>query len=191
MHEGLDSAITTWLQGNADLSRLAQSVALGEGFQLLIVINDSPRVMRQALPLLTQEASRLSGASYTVIVLEPAADGLEVTTERLLDGVLTLLVHSARHGDDNIPLRVIIGADASSNEDMAWSVLFRRMNERRNTIINRTHGVLLLCVSQHLFELFAHEAPDFWSIRSAVITLPALIHMPCGYNSNEARTSNE
>jgi len=48
-----------------------------------------------------------------------------------------------------------------------WARFFRRLNESRNTIMDHLSGPLLLLTSPELAVLFAREAPDFWSVRSA------------------------
>ncbi|MDJ0838890.1 MAG: bifunctional serine/threonine-protein kinase/formylglycine-generating enzyme family protein [Acidobacteriota bacterium] len=55
----------------------------------------------------------------------------------------------------------ITGKDSSEEKRF-----FRRLNELRNTIMDRLPGPLLLLTTTDLAVTFAREAPDFWSVRS-------------------------
>jgi hypothetical protein len=70
---------------------------------------------------------------------------------------------------------VIVDASAAPEaDDAAWRVLFQRMNERRNVVTAGLRGALVLVMPPRMERLFAHAAPDFWSIRSlsAVVANP-------------------
>ncbi len=62
----------------------------------------------------------------------------------------------------------------SQSDESAWRDLFRRLNEQRNTLVGRLDAVLLLCIPSSLYHAFAHEAPDFWSIRGVSADLQPL-----------------
>jgi tetratricopeptide (TPR) repeat protein len=164
------------IRSDPGFKQLVQAVALGEGFQLLIVINDSPAVALKALEFLEKDGSLLTGKPAKIILLDPYssppsdAQG-NLTGERLNDSILLPLVHPQIIASSEKCILAINGSGASTVDESAWRMLFRSMNERRNSIMSRVKGAILLCVTPGLYQAFAEEASDFWSIRSAVITL--------------------
>lgn len=118
-----------------------------------------------------------------VVLLDPYATQGQDSTERLtetslLDSILARLVHPPLALQSEQYLMAINGSAAAPADESAWRILFQRMNERRNSIVQQVSSALLLCVTPRLHALFAHEAPDFWSIRRAVITLDIAVLQP-------------
>ncbi len=191
-HEA-DERLFSTLRADPGFRQLVQAVALGEGFQFLLVISDSLRVLRAALQCLETDAPLVSGTAVSVVFLDPAAakngDSSGVLTEtQLLDRILAPLVQPPFHFQSESCILVINGATATVADEPAWRALFHRMNERRNTIARRIHSTVLLCLTPSLYATFARAAPDFWSIRSGVITFATPVLVP-GFT--EQRTNNE
>lgn len=69
-------------------------------------------------------------------------------------------------------ITVVDASQSGETEISRWATIFQRMNELRNTIVDRAGGELLLCLPPWLYETFATFAPDFWSIRSDEFLLP-------------------
>lgn len=190
MSQDTDRDLSSAIRTEPGFKRLTQAAALGTGFQLLIVLCDSPLVIRKALELLEEDVSLITGSPAKVKLLDPyagASDSGNSMVGRLLDSVLSALVHPPFHAHSGKYIRAIDGSAASTADEPTWGTLFRRMNERRNSIIRRVHGTILLCLTESLYPAFAREAPDFWSIRNAVIALST----PVRYQLWEARGERE
>ena len=56
-------------------------------------------------------------------------------------------------------------------DDEAWNLCFQRLNERRNVIGKALRGPLVLLLPARLEAVFAHAAPDFWSIWSLAVAV--------------------
>ena len=164
--------VSSAIRADPGFKRLVQAVALGEGFQLLIIISDSPPILLKILQFLKEDASSLNESPVTVVRIDPYPESIENVTEaHLIDNVLSVLVYPSLNDYSEKFILAIDGSGASSADETAWGGLFRRMNERRNTIIRKIDGIILLCITPGLYQVFAREASDFWSIRNAIVTL--------------------
>ena len=177
------AANASLLRADAEFRRLRQMVMLGEGFQLLIVISDAPRVIRTMLWCLEEDVPQLSGTPTTVLLLDPYTEtggsaATRLTAEQLIERILTPLVYPPEAPRSERLLVTINGSAATDADAPAWQLLFQRMNERRNSLVRRVAATLLLCVTPRLYTLFAHVASDFWSIRRAIITLDTATLQP-------------
>ena len=178
------------LSSDPDLQRLINAVALGEGFQFHILACAEPLVASAALELLRQEVAQLLHTAVSVLYLSPylsdsrrerprqaapeqSSRGTLLTYEQLAEYVLRPLVSPRAATANSGPVIVVIDATwASQADEVVWLPLFQRMNEVRNTIAQRCPGALILCVSPGLERAFAQNAPDFWSIRGALVHVP-------------------
>ena len=158
----------------AALQRLANALALGDGFQFHILVCHSPLQVGQSLTTLAEAIPALRGGSLITRPLLPAT----FSPDKPLDSALTAAV---TEGLSTLPPpaadeRVLAVLDASfvaETEIPAWRQLFRRLNEQRNAVADHADAALLLCLSPTLEPIFAHEAPDFWSIRGVSVRLEA------------------
>lgn len=158
----------------AALQRLANALALGDGFQFHILVCHSPLQVRQSLTTLAEAIPALRGGSLITRPLLPDP----FSPDKPLDSTLTAAV---TEGLSTLPPpaadeRVMAVLDASfvaETEIPAWRQLFRRLNEQRNAVADQVDAALLLCLSPTLEPIFAHEAPDFWSIRGVSVRLEA------------------
>ncbi|WP_374246591.1 tetratricopeptide repeat protein [Zoogloea sp.] len=158
----------------AALQRLANALALGDGFQFHILVCHSPLQVGQSLTTLAEAIPALRGGSLITRPLLPAT----FSPDKPLDSALTAAV---TEGLSTLPPpaadeRVLAVLDASfvaETEIPAWRQLFRRLNEQRNAVADQVDAALLLCLSPTLEPIFAHEAPDFWSIRGVSVRLEA------------------
>lgn len=157
------------------LQRLANALALGDGFQFHILVCHSPVQVRQCLDALAEAVPARRGGRLHTQRLMPDTP----STGELLDGAQLTAAITA--GLSALPLpaadeRVLAVLDASFVADAevpAWRQLFRRLNEQRNALAGTLDAALLLCLSPTLEPIFAREAPDFWSIRGVSVRLDA------------------
>lgn len=155
-------------------ARLLSAVALGEGFQFHLVTAHGPRQVRALLNHLVAKLPAQRGGAVRDVYLAPYAI---LPRERALDAD-ALIAHidtalatlRSAAGDE----RLIVALDATpagEEDDAAWRRVFRHMNEQRNGFIRQLDAAFLLCLPPGLQAPFAHEAADFWSIRSVSVTL--------------------
>jgi tetratricopeptide (TPR) repeat protein len=169
--EGFDS-ITSSLRADWGLNHLLQALSLSEKFEFHILVCDTPRVAQAIRAILETDSPG------RVVWLTPSRserDAREPARFEDVAAVLDLAVPGERQGDEP-QITVIDASVATEKDEPAWRELFRRMNERRNVLARLLSGPLVLCVPPRLEVAFAHEAPDFWSIRSTSITVsPTLV----------------
>lgn len=159
---------------DAAIQRLTTALALGDGFQFHIVVCHSPRQVRNLIATLTQTVSARRGGSLRTEHLHP--DSLRQRDQALDGDALTAYVTQAlgglaRPAADERQLIVLDASFARQADTAAWSLLFRRLNEQRNALAHALNAALLLCITPHLEPIFAHEAPDFWSVRGVSVRL--------------------
>lgn len=159
---------------DAAIQRLTTALALGDGFQFHIVVCHSPRQVRKLIGTLTQTVPARRGGSLRTEHLHP--DSLRQRDQALDGDALTAYVTQAlgglaRPAADERQLIVLDASFARQADTPAWSLLFRRLNEQRNALAHALDAALLLCITPHLEPIFAHEAPDFWSVRGVSVRL--------------------
>ena len=159
---------------DAAIQRLTTALALGDGFQFHIVVCHSPRQVRNLIATLTQAVPARRGGSLRTEHLHP--DSLRQRDQALDGDALTAYVTQAlgglaRPAADERQLIVLDASFARQADTAAWSLLFRRLNEQRNALAHALDAALLLCLTPHLEPIFAHEAPDFWSVRGVSVRL--------------------
>ncbi|HEX9619224.1 MAG TPA: tetratricopeptide repeat protein, partial [Polyangiaceae bacterium] len=161
---------------------LARSLSLSDGFLFLLVTVASRHDADVALREIEVGVRALRGARVEMVRIDPYANrdpGAAFSEQELLQAVLPLLVKPAAGGandaivwlDATLAPVPPLGGDAG-RDDAVWRSLFRRMNEQRNTITRALAAPLVFAGPKRLTQAFAHEAPDFWSIRSGGIALP-------------------
>ena len=158
----------------AALQRLANALALGDGFQFHILVCPSPLQVRQSLSALAEGVPARRGGSLITRPLLPDT----FSPDKPLDSALTAAVTEALStlpppAADERVLAVLDASFVAETEIPAWRQLFRRLNEQRNAVAGNVNAALLLCLSPSLEPIFAHEAPDFWSIRGVSVRLEA------------------
>lgn len=145
-----------------DAAPLVEALALGEGFQvgILVVSNaaEADRAIGSVQRSLTLRLER--PVLLTRLVAPDAADGLDIET-------LAAWTLACLPGPEQALAVVVDGSNATPRDEPAWQELFRRMNSRRNGIARLLQRALILCVTPRLEEHLAREAPDLWSVRGA------------------------
>lgn len=168
------------LRGDEDLLRLARGISLSSRFHVYLLACSTPRVADAALEILAEEVAKEREEGARWVRLDPyrgrAEAGEPIRFEELVEGVLAKLVDPAPEERVAEVIHVVDASRALAPDDEAWGLLFQRMNERRNVIAGALGGPLLLVLPQRLEAAFAHEAPDFWSIR----TLGVVVRGPGG-----------
>jgi tetratricopeptide (TPR) repeat protein len=178
--EDPDQALIERLRADVQLDHLASSLELADGFTLDLLVCSAPRIARAAIKALRALAATWADESTRFEVLDPYRSRSDLS--RALDAddairaVLVPLVAEEwtgklADGDRALGIVIVDASLAHERDEQAWRHLFRRLNESRNLIIERLHLPLLLCLPDFLEPIFAHEAPDFWSVRSLVVNL--------------------
>lgn len=168
------------LRPNWELRHLLEAIALGDGFQFHILVCDSPRVADSAIALIAKKGSRrmLRIDPYRGDALSRHRSDSGWATDRPVPS-LQQLARAVLSPFNELEIGrgpevvVIDASQATSQEEPAWREVFCILNIRRNVIAKRFAGSLVLCVPPALEVAFAHEAPDFWSIRGATVTVTA------------------
>ncbi len=145
------------------LAPLVTALALGDGFQFLVLVVSSQTEADTALARIQRELQRRTGKLTLVARLAPSSP---TTIGQLEREVLDPLAQPGAAG------LVVIDATASDvGDEPAWAELFRRLNARRNGLDRVLGRPLILCLPAELEGVFIREAPDFWSIRSLRVEL--------------------
>jgi hypothetical protein len=180
-----DEVVRASLQEDPDVERLVQALSLSERFHVYLLICDTPRLTRLVLDVIAARVSEEREQPVHLVELDPYQEhrnaGAPIDATALIDRILGRLVAPELDEQSSDVLFVVNASRALTEDDQAWALLFQRMNERRNVIAKKMNGAILLCLPVRLEPLFAHAAPDFWSIRSTAIrvdrTLPAALEM--------------
>ncbi len=157
-------------QDEIALGQLVTALALSDRFHFYLMICGSPQVAETILSPLRIRVAAERQRPVDVVRIDPyhGETGTRSAPE-LIEEVLELLL-AARPDDSPVDLIYVVDATrARSEDDGAWAILFQRMNERRNLLAERLGRPLILCLPPRFETLFAHAAPDFWSIRSLVV----------------------
>jgi hypothetical protein len=147
------------------LDPLVQALALGEGFQLLLLVVSSEDAADAALGRLQRRLGEVQLGAMLARLGPPPGDVDVPTLERAILDPLP--------GPANAAALVIDASSATNRDEPAWEEVFRRLNTRRNGISRQVDRALILCLPPRMEQLFAREAPDFWSIRSVRVELTA------------------
>ncbi len=159
------------MQRDPGASRLVRSIALSRQFGFFLLVAETPRLARDVIACLEDDVAAERGEPVHLVQLDPYHAGAPIRFELLVDEVLAPLVDPS---DAMASPRAIVVADGSRarpHDDDAWKLLFHRMNERRNVIARALPGALVLALPPRLEPVFAHAAPDFWSIRSLAVVV--------------------
>lgn len=159
-----------------DVQRLLKRLTLVERFHAVMVTSEMPRVTNELLDILRAEVSERRGVAMRVVRWDPYAkreDVLEPISERwLLHEVLEMLVFPPLEHQGSSVLTIVDASCAMPEDDDAWSILFQRMNERRNAIMQAIAGPFLVVGPRRYVALVGRSAPDFWSIVGAIVDVP-------------------
>ena len=151
--------------------RLVQSIGLSRQFAFFLLVADTPRVAQEAFAVLEEGVAGERGEAVHLVQLEPYQAHAPIRFELLVDEVLAPLVDPTEAMASARAIVVIDASGAPPRDDDAGKLLFHRMNERRNVIAAALPGTLVLALPPRLEPLFAHAAPDFWSIRSLAVVV--------------------
>lgn len=168
----LDEATRAALLGQFAVEQLLLGLALVEGFMLDVVVVPTARVALSVRWLLEEELPERRADALEIRVLAPnparASAFAPVEAEELLERVLAPLMAPPAAKPGVLTLTWIDAATARPEDEPAWTTLFHRFNERRNAITEGLKGPLLVVLPPRMEAVFAHAAPDAWSVRSGV-----------------------
>lgn len=140
------------------LERLTEALALGEGFQLCLLIVPHTAAADAAIGALQRLLSARLGRPALLTRIHPEAgqQDADALASAVLDPIATLGPSEGL---------ILDGTAATTEDEAAWAELFRRLNARRNGIARQLGRALVLCLTPRLEQRCAREAPDLWSIR--------------------------
>lgn len=160
-----------------ELERVVQAIALGEGFQLLVIECEGfrPGVLHRLLDEVQRQAAGLRGVPPLILTYDP------YLTEDWVEDVLAAIVVLPPGTEAGASIVAVIdGTEAQlgrvrgeRDDGSRWFFLFQRLNERRNAIARNLAGTLVLALPPTLTRMFLEAAPDMASIRSGVFRLNA------------------
>lgn len=164
------------IDNNFGFDQIVKGLTFVDGFRVYLAISDATTTaaILEALPRVVtserEEPSRLvTIVPPDVVTYESLCNSVLAKLVYPPDGVQPDCVYSARERWPAVGDFVILVLNASmakpSDKD-AWWEMFGRMNERRNVISQGLRCPLVFCMPPWLEQVFAHNAPDFWSIRS-------------------------
>lgn len=165
-----------------ELERLAQALALVEGFQLLLLeCRDlDPWDLRRCLDRVQARVGELRGAPPLILYYDPTLTTRHegsLRDQAWVEGVLGPLRELPRPPAPEASLIAVVEGvlpvDVSFDDspDRSWTYLFFRINEERNAIARSLGGTLVLALRPDLVRRFLQDAPDAASIRSGHFVL--------------------
>lgn len=155
-----------------DLRRVAQAIALGEGFQLLVLECHGlpPGQLVRLFDEVQGLASEASGVPPLVLIYDP-----RLAMDWIADVLVPILGLPRPTAPGASIVAVIDGTDATfggvrreKQVRSNWQFLFQQLNERRNSIARALAGTLIVALTPELVGLFLQEAPDMASLRGGV-----------------------
>lgn len=168
----LDEPTRTLLLEQFAVEQLLLGLALVDGFLLDVVVVPTPRVARSLLALIREELPKRREERLLVRVLAPdpskASALAPVEPAELLEDVFAPMLRPERAVEGAVTLTWVDASTARDIDDPAWTTLFFRLNERRNAVTAAQPGPLVFVIPPRLESVFAHAAPDAWSVRSGV-----------------------
>lgn len=181
VHDDEYRALAEALARDYGVERLARGLSLSSRFHFYLLVCDIPRAVALILDFFRDEVVRQRDAPVRFVVLDPyrahAHASEPISFDLLVQEVLARLVSPEPDERTNDVIFVIDASKAIAQDEPAWMLMFQRMNEQRNSIAAVLGGPLLLAVPAWLERVFAHAAPDFWSIRTTAV----LVHVPEEY----------
>lgn len=158
-----------WLASLKDdpaVRELARGVDLAEGFDFYLLLAATPMVAR---------AVRAQLEAIGLVQLLDPYEGWDLRRDMPVEALLRRV--QDRIGEASGKTLLLDGTRQLPEERAAWLELFRRLNERRNELRAQHRASFLLVLPPDLERDFADEAPDLWSVRSAVLRIEA-VHEP-------------
>jgi len=149
-----------------DIESLVRHIVLTNRRLFAILVCESPVQAKAAAEVMEKSVAEMEGKAMTFLRFafkrkeeEPA------TFKELVPQILEPLFYWD-DADKEKKVFLIDASDAQEQDQEGWIILFQRMNEVRNTLMNRLPGPLILVLTPALAMEFPRRAPDFWSIRS-------------------------
>lgn len=133
-------------------ARLASHLELADGFTLFVLVCDN----REQLDALLEKTL---GGPMPKVWVSPG-NGPDWPAQLLHRLEVALL--------EGPGLLVLDATDAHPAEKSGWTHVLRRVNEGRDRLVERWAGPLVLAVPSWLLPVLPAEAPDLWSVRTAV-----------------------
>lgn len=163
------------IRSSRDFQRLVRVLILGSNFQFLLALGDSPQVVQEAVDELPGAVEAAGGDPIRVTVVRPRHDlvGYE-GFNALADSLQHALTTAPPEGSEFRRVLLLDGSGVGSDELPIWAELFRRLNERRNTIARTFPESVIFWLTQTLLQTLFVEAPDLWSVRSAFLQFDTL-----------------
>jgi Pentapeptide repeats (8 copies)/NACHT domain len=168
------SAWKLFFATNKELQRLVRALALAKKFRFHTLACEPPWVPEAAFQVLQEQVSALRKRPCRYTVFDPYKNSgaAPLDFSSLVAQVIEPLLRPTPEGAGEDELLFLDASAATKEEEPAWRDVFRKMNELRNHISQAVQRPFTLCLPPWLELLFQLEAPDFWSIRSATVTIP-------------------
>ncbi|MCP4109063.1 MAG: NACHT domain-containing protein [Desulfobacteraceae bacterium] len=158
------------------IRRVTRSIALAEEQNFTVIVCKEPVQARAVLSVIEEDVADMREELVKVLrySFKRENDGQAASFHDLIAQILEPLFY----WDDKESKNTVFAIDASDVEEQdeeAWLIFFQRMNEVRNTVMNRLPGPLLLLLPPGLDREFATRAPDFWSVCSLFVQAEATL----------------
>jgi hypothetical protein len=167
-----DAQIRALLAEQFEVDQLLIDLTLVDKFLLDVVVVPTPRGARWLLSVIENEVPKRREEALRVRVVAPDAAKARpispVTTRELIDDVLRPLLLPVDRPATGFGITCLDASTARRMDAQSWAVLFSRLNEQRDAIIEALGEPLVIVIPPALEAVLAHSAPDVWSARSAV-----------------------
>lgn len=159
-----------------EVQRLLERFTMAVRFHAVFVTCEMPRVANALVEILDTELPRLREETMRIVRLDPYRAHKDILApipvDLLIDEVLAKVVHPPAENQGSSVLTVVDASRSLPQDDGPWSIVFQRMNERRNAIMRALPGPFLIVGPKRYAGLFGLAAPDFWSIVGAIVDVP-------------------
>lgn len=156
-----------------EVERLLERLTLVERFHAVLVTCEMPRVANALVDVLEAELPQRRDETMRFVRLDPYRAHKDIlapiSADLLIDEVLAKVVHPPAENQGSSVVTIVDASRALPKDDDAWSIMFQRMNERRNAIMRALPGPFLIVAPKRYDLLFARAAADFWSILGAIV----------------------
>ena len=164
------------IAADEEVERLLERISMVERFHAVLATCEMPRVANALVDILEAELPQQRRESMRFVRLDPYRAHKDILApipvDLLIDEILAKVVHPPVENQGSSVMTIVDASRSLPQDDDAWSIMFQRMNERRNAIMRALPGPYLIVGPKRYDVLFARAAADFWSILGAIVDVP-------------------
>lgn len=168
------------LRRDEGIPHLIHSLAIAEKHEFMILVCKTPLQAEAAMEILSEDVSIASGNLISLHRFGPTDDDTRnkpLAFEDLVSLIIDPLTEWKKK-EDLSHIFIVDASGASKEDEDAWTNIFRRLNEKRNELMDGLAGPLLLILTPALAIEFAFHAPELWGMRTNLVRTGAKFVRP-------------